>query len=199
MKKGIIAAVLVGVSALYVVLRGASALPGANAVSATTAGQTVTAQSAGDRAPRNGESDEDSLASDDEAGPLAAPSPAASKPVQTQTQTRTGSGMGMSGGSGMGNGMMGRYKDGTYAGSVADAYYGNVEVQAVVKNGQISDVKFLQYPDTHSTSVYINQQAMPMLTQEAIAAQSANVNIISGATATSEAFIQSLTAALAKA
>ncbi len=100
----------------------------------------------------------------------------------------------------MGGGMMsGVFKNGTYTGPVTDAYYGNVQVQAVVKNGQISDVRFLQYPNTHSTSVYINQQAMPMLTQEAISAQSANVNIVSGATATSEAFIQSLSAALAKA
>lgn len=91
------------------------------------------------------------------------------------------------------------YKDGTYTGSVADAYYGNVQVQATVSGGKITDVKFLQYPDTHSTSVYINQQAIPYLQQEAIQAQSANVNIVSGATYTSQAFVQSLTSALSQA
>lgn len=91
------------------------------------------------------------------------------------------------------------YKDGTFTGSVADAYYGNVQVQATISGGKITDIKFLQYPNTHSTSVYINQQAMPYLKQEAIQAQSSNVQIISGATFTSQAFQQSLQAALNQA
>jgi uncharacterized protein with FMN-binding domain len=93
----------------------------------------------------------------------------------------------------------GLYVNGTYTGSVADAYYGNVQVEAIINGGKLADVQFLQYPDTHSTSVYINSQAMPYLKQEAIQAQSANVNIISGATDTSMAFQQSLGAALAQA
>ena len=93
----------------------------------------------------------------------------------------------------------GLYVDGSYTGSVADAYYGNVQVQAVISGGRLTDVQFLQYPNTHSTSVYINNQAMPYLTQEAIQAQSANVNIVSGATDTSMAFQQSLAVALAQA
>ena len=91
------------------------------------------------------------------------------------------------------------YKDGTYTGSVADAYYGNVEISATVSGGKITAVKFLQYPDTHSTSVMINQQAMPYLQQEAIQSQNANVQIISGATFTSQAFQQSLASALSQA
>ncbi len=93
----------------------------------------------------------------------------------------------------------GLYINGSYKGSVADAYYGNVQVKAIISGGKISDVQFLQYPNTHSTSVYINSQAMPYLTQEAIQAQSANVNIVSGATDTSIAFQQSLAAALSSA
>ncbi len=93
----------------------------------------------------------------------------------------------------------GQYKDGTYTGSAADAYYGTVQVAAVISGGKITDVKFLQYPDTHSTSVFINQQAMPYLTQEAVQAQSANVNIVSGATETSMAFQKSLGSALVQA
>lgn len=93
----------------------------------------------------------------------------------------------------------GLYVDGNYTGSAADAYYGNVQVQAVVSGGKLTNVQFLQYPNTHSTSVYINSQAMPYLTQEAIQAQSANVDIVSGATDTSMAFQQSLAAALAQA
>ncbi|MGH7239538.1 MAG: FMN-binding protein [Candidatus Saccharimonadales bacterium] len=92
-----------------------------------------------------------------------------------------------------------KYKDGTYTGSVANAYYGNIQVKTTVSGGKITNVKFLQYPDTHQTSVYINQQAMPYLQQEAIKTQSPNVNIISGATFTSQAFQQSLASALSQA
>lgn len=91
------------------------------------------------------------------------------------------------------------YKNGVYTGSVADAFYGLVQVKATIASGRITDVVFLSYPSDRSTSVYINGQAMPLLTQEAIQAQSANVNIISGATATSGAFRESLAVALSSA
>jgi uncharacterized protein with FMN-binding domain len=93
----------------------------------------------------------------------------------------------------------GQYTDGTYDGNTYNAYYGNVQVSVTITSGKITAVKFLQYPDTHSTSVFINQQAMPYLQQEAIQTQNANVQVISGATFTSQAFIQSLTSALSKA
>lgn len=92
-----------------------------------------------------------------------------------------------------------QYKDGSYTGSVANAYYGNVQVAANIASGKISDVKILQYPNSHQTSVYINQQAIPYLQQEVIKAQNSHVNIITGATFTSQAFIQSLANALSKA
>ena len=91
------------------------------------------------------------------------------------------------------------YKDGTYTGSTEDASYGNVQVAAVITGGKLTDVNVLQYPDSHSDSIAINQQALPMLKQESIQAQSANVDIISGATFTSEAFAQSLRNALVQA
>jgi uncharacterized protein with FMN-binding domain len=93
----------------------------------------------------------------------------------------------------------GRYKNGTYTGSVADAFYGNIQVQVTISGGNITDVQFLQYPSDRSTSIYINSQAMPLLKQEAIQAQSAQVSGVSGATATSGAFIQSLGSALSQA
>lgn len=93
----------------------------------------------------------------------------------------------------------GQYKDGTYTGSVTDAFYGNVQVQAVISGGRLTDVKWLQYPNDRQTSIYINSQAMPLLTQEAIQAQSAQVDGVSGASATSAAFIQSLGSALQQA
>lgn len=93
----------------------------------------------------------------------------------------------------------GLYTDGTYTGSVADAYYGSVQVAAVVSGGKISAVNFLQYPNDRSNSIMISERAMPILQSEAIQAQNANVDIVSGATDTSMAFQQSLGSALAEA
>ena len=91
------------------------------------------------------------------------------------------------------------YKDGSYTGPRVDVYYGIVEVQVNVQHGRIADVQFLQYPNDRRTSVRINDIAMPYLQQEAIQAQSAHINIISGATLTSEGFMMSLDAALKSA
>ncbi len=91
------------------------------------------------------------------------------------------------------------YKDGTYQGQPIDAYYGLVQVQVSIQNGAISSVQFLQYPNDRRTSQEINAQVMPWLQQEAIQADSANVNIISGATLTSEGFQMSLQSALQSA
>lgn len=101
----------------------------------------------------------------------------------------------------MGRGMMtgGQYRNGEYIGSTADAYYGNIQVKVVISGGKISDVVFLDYPHDRRTSMMINSQAMPDLKTEAIQVQNANVDIVSGATATSEAFRQSLQSALAQA
>lgn len=93
----------------------------------------------------------------------------------------------------------GQYKDGSYTGNSADAYYGYVQVKAIIFGGKITDVQFLDYPQDRGTSREINAQAMPYLTQEAIQAQNANVDTVSGATETSRAFRESLAAALALA
>ena len=93
----------------------------------------------------------------------------------------------------------GLYKDGTYDGSVADAQWGNVQVRAVIQNGRITNVTFLQYPNERDRSVRINSYADPQLVSEAIQAQNANVDVVTGATDTSEAFIQSLSDALSQA
>lgn len=93
----------------------------------------------------------------------------------------------------------GIYADGAYTGTPEDAYYGTVQVRAALRSGKIISVQFLQHPSDRSTSRYINDQAMPLLIQEAIQAQSANVDGVSGATFTSQAFQKSLASALAQA
>lgn len=91
------------------------------------------------------------------------------------------------------------YKDGAYTGDAADAFYGNIQIQATISNGKITNIQFLQAPNDRGTSIEINSQADPMLAQEAIQAQSANVDVVSGATDSSNAFVQSLQSALDKA
>jgi uncharacterized protein with FMN-binding domain len=93
----------------------------------------------------------------------------------------------------------GAYRDGSYTGIQADAHWGTVQVQAVIANGQIGDVQLTDYPNHRSRSVEINRRAMPILMREAIQSQQADVDIVSGATDTSEAFIQSLDSALRQA
>jgi uncharacterized protein with FMN-binding domain len=92
--------------------------------------------------------------------------------------------------------LLGLYRDGDYTGTEVDAYYGLVQVQATIKQGKLADVQFLEYPNDRRTSIRINNIAMPYLQQEAIQAQSARVDLISGATLTSQAFVQSLEMAL---
>jgi len=90
------------------------------------------------------------------------------------------------------------YADGTYTGSQANAFFGVVQVQATIKGGRITDVQVLSHPTGHHSD-QVNAAAVPVLTQEAISAQSANVQVVSGATLTSEAFMQSLQSALSQA
>ena len=93
----------------------------------------------------------------------------------------------------------GLYKDGTYTGNVADAFYGNVQVAAVIQNGKLAQVTVLQSPNDRGRSIMINSYAMPILQSEAIQAQHSSVDIVSGATDSSQAFIQSLSSALQQA
>lgn len=88
------------------------------------------------------------------------------------------------------------FKDGTYTGSRANAFYGTIQVQAVISGGKLTDVKFLSYPNDRGHSIMVNAYAMPRLRSEAISAQSANVNTVSGASYSSAAFRESLGYAL---
>jgi uncharacterized protein with FMN-binding domain len=69
-------------------------------------------------------------------------------------------------------------------------------VQITVQAGKITDVTALQLTDAERRSVMISSQAAPLLRDEVLQAQSANVQTVSGATVTSEAYLNSLQAAL---
>jgi uncharacterized protein with FMN-binding domain len=93
----------------------------------------------------------------------------------------------------------GTAKSGTYTGTAAQTRYGAVQVQATVANGKITAVQVLQYPSDNPHSSSINQSALPTLIQETLQAQSAQINAVSGATYTSQGFVQSLQSALVQA
>ena len=93
----------------------------------------------------------------------------------------------------------GQYKNGTFTGPEVDAFYGLVKVKTVIQNGKIASVTFLEYPSDRRTSQRINAVAVPWLQQEAVQAQNAKVDVITGATLTSQAFQMSLQAALDQA
>lgn len=87
-------------------------------------------------------------------------------------------------------------KDGTFTGAAESTRFGNVQVQLVVSGGKISDVKALQLTDAERRSQMISATAAPILRSEVLQAQSGNVDTVSGATVTSDAYLSSLQAAL---
>jgi uncharacterized protein with FMN-binding domain len=85
---------------------------------------------------------------------------------------------------------------GTYPGAVVQTRFGAVQVQITVQSGKITDVTALQLTDAERKSIQISNRAAPLLRTEVLAAQSADVQTISGATVTSDAYLSSLQAAL---
>jgi uncharacterized protein with FMN-binding domain len=77
--------------------------------------------------------------------------------------------------------------------------WGTVQVQVVVANGRVTDVVALQQPDDDRRSQQINGRAIPALRREVLSAQNADIDMVSGATDTSENYIESLQAALDQA
>jgi len=86
----------------------------------------------------------------------------------------------------------------TYAGPGVDMQWGTVQVTIVVKGKRIVDIQ-ASAPTERERSAFINQQAVPMLRQEVLQAQSATIDLIGGATMTSDAYDQSLQAAVDQA
>jgi uncharacterized protein with FMN-binding domain len=84
----------------------------------------------------------------------------------------------------------------TYAGKVVSTRFGTVQVQITVQNGKVTDVTALKLTDAERKSQMISAQAAPILRSEVLAAQSADVQTVSGATVTSDAYLTSLQAAL---
>lgn len=89
--------------------------------------------------------------------------------------------------------------DGTYLGSAANTRYGPVQVQVAISGGVITDVQVPEYPDSNGKDRQINERALPTLVSATTRAQSADVDMVSGATYTSDGYIRSLQSALDQA
>jgi uncharacterized protein with FMN-binding domain len=87
----------------------------------------------------------------------------------------------------------------TYNGTAVRTRYGTVQVAVTVVGGKITNVTFLQLTSHDGRSADINSQAGPLLLQETLSAQSSDIDTISGATYTSDGYVQSLQHALDQA
>jgi uncharacterized protein with FMN-binding domain len=87
----------------------------------------------------------------------------------------------------------------TYTGSVAQTRWGPVQVKITVQDGKLTKVTILQHPTGNPRDARINDYALPILINESLTSQSANIDMVSGATVTSGGYAQSLQAALDQA
>lgn len=87
----------------------------------------------------------------------------------------------------------------TFAGPSVDTQWGPVQVAITVANGKITGVTVPVYPNGNGKDQEINAYALPILANEAVKAQSANIDMVSGATVTSTGYLKSLQSAIDEA
>ena len=84
----------------------------------------------------------------------------------------------------------------TVTGDTIQTRWGPVQVEVTIKNGKLTDVTAVTYPTDNPRDQEINSYAIPQLRTEALQAQSADIDTVSGATYTSDGYRQSLQSAL---
>lgn len=89
--------------------------------------------------------------------------------------------------------------DGTYLGAAVNTRYGPVQVQLTVSDGKVTDVQVPEYPSSNGRDRQINESAIPRLVSETTQAQSAQIDMVSGATYTSQGYLTSLQSAIDQA
>ncbi|MBI4942216.1 MAG: FMN-binding protein [Actinobacteria bacterium] len=97
------------------------------------------------------------------------------------------------------SGSSGSSSSGTYTGDAVMTRWGVVQVEITVENGRITKSEAVQYPQDNPKDVEINSYALPVLAEEVTAAQSADIDAVSGATVTSDGYVQSLQSAIDQA
>ena len=86
-----------------------------------------------------------------------------------------------------------------YTGGVASTRWGPVQVQITVQGGKVTRARAVQYPQGTNVDAQINGYALPVLDQEVVQQQSASIDTVSGATVTSDGYLQSLQSAIDQA
>lgn len=109
------------------------------------------------------------------------------------------SGSSSSGSSGSSSGSGSSSSTKTYNGDSVMTRWGVVQVQISVAGGKVTSANVLQVPSDNPRDQEINSYAVPILNQEVVSAQSANIDMVSGATVTSDGYLQSLQSAFDKA
>ncbi|MGV8979333.1 MAG: FMN-binding protein [Cellulomonas sp.] len=90
-------------------------------------------------------------------------------------------------------------KSGTFTGATVQTRWGPVQVRIVVANGKVTSADAIKYPTGNGNDQQINAYAIPQLNSEAVAAGSAKIDMVSGATVTSGGYVQSLQDAIDQA
>ena len=122
-------------------------------------------------------------------------------PLGSESSVVAQAGTGSSGSSGSDSGSSGSSSSSskTVDGDAVQTQWGPVQVSVTVAGGKVTEVTVLQQPDGNGRDQQINSYALPILRQEALSAQSANIDMVSGATVTSQGYVSSLQSALDKA
>jgi uncharacterized protein with FMN-binding domain len=126
-------------------------------------------------------------------------SSAATDTNTTNSTSDSGTTTGTSTGNSTGNSTGGKAKTTTITGDSVSTQFGPVQVQLTVAQGKITAVEMLAYPYNSQRDKEINARALPILIAETMAAQSAQIDMVSGATYTSDGYLQSLQSALDQA
>ncbi|MCL1871532.1 MAG: FMN-binding protein [Promicromonosporaceae bacterium] len=124
------------------------------------------------------------------------PQPLPQAGTQTQTQAPQTGQNPTQGSTSSGSGSL---KDGTYTGNATDTPYGPVQVKITVSGGSVTAATATEYPQESFRDQQINQYAIPMLQQESAGTTNGNIDMVSGATYTSQGYIGSLQDALDQA
>jgi uncharacterized protein with FMN-binding domain len=119
-------------------------------------------------------------------GPATTSATVVAAPATTEASSSSGSGPAAAAGT-------------TVTGSVATTRWGPVQVTITVTDGRVTAVDVPRYPTGNGKDRRINASALPILTKETLTAQSADIYLVSGATVTSEGYVQSLQSALDQA
>ncbi len=152
---------------------------GGTAPRSTPEGSTTPTPSATPSAPSgSGPGAGDDGAAGDDGGAAAAPAPTATASPAPKAQSSSTK---------------------TYTGDAVDTRWGPVQVQITVTGGKITAAQAVQYPNGNGRDAEINSYALPVLSQEAVQKQGAQIDTVSGATVTSDGYLQSLQSALDQA